>query len=136
MTALEVQDDSLTGVQLRSGEYIPRQVVVVASRLTPRAAFLQTFGLETTNQEIGGQVVGSYIAADARGATSIPGVWVAGNLNEPFGQVIGAATSGLKAGAITVNRQRLKPVPQFDRTQCFQQVFMGLPLMVLLCQVG
>jgi thioredoxin reductase len=100
VAGLEVHDDRLAGVRLRSGEVIPRQAVVVAPRFAARAEVLRTLGLETTNQEIAGHVVSTYVAADASGATVVPGVWVAGNVADPFGQVIAAAAAGLKAGAV------------------------------------
>jgi thioredoxin reductase/uncharacterized protein YndB with AHSA1/START domain len=99
VSALEVHDDRLTGVRLRSGEFIPRQAVVVSPRLATRAELLRSLGLETTDQEVNGHIVSSYVAADAIGATSVPGVWVAGNVTVPFAQVIAAAAAGLMAGA-------------------------------------
>jgi thioredoxin reductase len=99
VAGLEVQDDRLAGVRLRSGALIPRQAVVVAPRFEARAHMLRTLGLETTDQEFAGAIVSRYIAADPMGATAVPGVWVAGNLADPFAQVIAAAAAGLKAGA-------------------------------------
>ncbi len=99
VAALQVQDDRLVGVQLRSGAFIPRQAVVVAPRFAARAALLRALGLETTDQEMAGHVVGTYVAADPMGATSVPGVWVAGNVADLGAQVISAAAAGLKAGA-------------------------------------
>ena len=43
--------------------------------------------------------VGTRIEADRTGATSVPGVWVAGNLTDPQAQVVAAAAAGLMAGA-------------------------------------
>ena len=99
VAALEVHNDRLAGVRLRSGTFIPRHAVVIAPRFAARAALLQTLGLETTDQQIAGHVVGTYVAADASGATSVPGVWVAGNVADLSAQVITAAAAGLKAGA-------------------------------------
>jgi thioredoxin reductase (NADPH) len=99
VAALEIQNDRLVGVRLRSGESIPRQAVVVTPRFVARAALLSMLGLETTNYEIAGHVIATYIAGDATGATSAPGVWVAGNVADPMAQVISAAAAGLKAGA-------------------------------------
>lgn len=48
---------------------------------------------------MGGYVIGSQIPADATGATTVPGVWVAGNVADVRGQVIAAAAAGLGAGA-------------------------------------
>lgn len=100
VSALEVRDDRLDGVRLRSGAFVPRQAVVVASRVRARADLLRALGLETTDLKMAGEVIGSYVAADATGATSVPGVWVAGNVAEPMAQVIMAAAAGLKVGAV------------------------------------
>jgi thioredoxin reductase len=100
VAAVEVQDDRLSGLLLRSGEFIPRQAVVVAPRFSARAELLRTLGLGTTDLEIGGHVVGDYVTADATGATTVPGVWVAGNVADPMAQVITSAAAGLKAGAV------------------------------------
>jgi thioredoxin reductase len=99
VAALEIDNDRLVGVRLRSGEVVPRQALVVAPRFVARAELLGPLGLQTTNFEIAGHVIAAYIAADANGATSVPGVWVAGNVADPMAQVIGAAAAGLKVGA-------------------------------------
>jgi len=44
-------------------------------------------------------VIGTCVAADATGATSVPGVWVAGNVADPTEQVIGSAAAGVRAAA-------------------------------------
>ncbi|MGJ6966683.1 FAD-dependent oxidoreductase [Streptosporangium sp. G11] len=100
VTALEVADDRLTGVRLADGRVISRQALVVAPRFTARSGVLTGLGLETTDLEMGGHVVGSYIAADPSGATALPGVWVAGNVTSLTEQVIGAAAAGGRAAAM------------------------------------
>ena len=100
VAALEVHDDRLTGVRLRSGTFVPRDVVAVASRVVARSEVLRALGLETTELEVGGHVIGSYVAADATGATTVPGVWVAGNVADPMAQVITAAAAGMRTGAV------------------------------------
>ena len=102
VTGLEVTDDRLTGVNLADGRVIPIQALVVTPRFTARTDAFVGLGLEPADLEVRGHVIGSYIAADATGATSVPGVWVAGNVADPTAQVIGAAAAGLKAGA-TIN---------------------------------
>jgi thioredoxin reductase len=99
VAALEIHDDRLTGVRLRSGQVVARQAVAVAPRFTARAGLLGALGLETRDVEMGGHVFGSHVPADATGATSLPGVWVAGNVADPQATVIGAAAAGLKAAA-------------------------------------
>jgi thioredoxin reductase len=99
VTALEVTEDRLTGVRLESGEVIPCDAVTTAPLLTARADILVSLGLEATEQEMDGHVIGSYVAADPTGATEIPGVWVAGNVANLTEQVIGSAAAGVRAGA-------------------------------------
>ncbi|GAA2935647.1 NAD(P)/FAD-dependent oxidoreductase [Streptomyces enissocaesilis] len=98
VAGLEVTDDRLTGVTLDGGKVIPCRAVVVAPRFTARAGFLTALGLGTTEQERDGHVIGSYVAADATGATAVPGVWVAGNVANLTEQVVGAAGAGVRAG--------------------------------------
>ncbi|WP_020422960.1 NAD(P)/FAD-dependent oxidoreductase [Amycolatopsis sp. ATCC 39116] len=99
VAAVEVDDDRLTGVRMRSGEVVPRQVAVVAPRFTARAGLLTALGLEVSEQVMQGHVIGSYVAADPTGATEVPGVWVAGNVANVTAQVIVSASGGLTAGA-------------------------------------
>ncbi|MEU8380837.1 bifunctional NAD(P)/FAD-dependent oxidoreductase/class I SAM-dependent methyltransferase [Streptosporangium sp. NPDC048865] len=99
VTALEATDGGLTGVRLADGRVVPRQALVVSPRFTARSAILTGLGLEVTEQEMGGHVVGGYVAADPSGATAVPGVWVAGNVTTLTEQVIGAAAAGVRAGA-------------------------------------
>ncbi len=97
--ALEVTDDWVVGLRLRSGTVVPRQVLVVAPRFTARAEVLASLGVKTTEVEMSGHVVGTQVAADAFGATSVPGVWVAGNVADLRAQVISCAAAGLTAAA-------------------------------------
>jgi thioredoxin reductase (NADPH) len=100
VAGLEVTDDRLTGVRLRSGEVVPRAVLVVAPRFTARAGVLASLGLVTTDMEMNGHVVGSSVAADPTGRTAVPGVWVAGNVADLSAQVVVSAAAGLRAGAM------------------------------------
>lgn len=99
VAALEVSGDRLTGVRLRSGEVVPRDAVVVMPTFTARADLLVSLGLETVELEVGGQVAGTYVPADPSGATTVPGVWVAGNVANLMEQVITSAGSGLTSAA-------------------------------------
>jgi SAM-dependent methyltransferase len=87
------------GVRLTTGELVPRDVLVVGAPLRGRTAVLESLGLEPTDLEMAGQVIGSYVAVDATGLTAVPGVWAAGNVSAPQAQVIAAAAAGLMAGA-------------------------------------
>ncbi|MER6175788.1 bifunctional NAD(P)/FAD-dependent oxidoreductase/class I SAM-dependent methyltransferase [Streptosporangium sp. NPDC001681] len=99
VAALETTGDRLGGVRMRSGELVPCQAVVVAPRFTARAGVLASLGLEPVEQLTGGHVIGSYVPADPTGATSVPGVWVAGNVADLRAQVIVSAASALNTAA-------------------------------------
>jgi thioredoxin reductase len=99
VASVEVTDGRLSGVVLDSGKVIACQALVVAPRFAARAGFLAGLGLEMSEQEMGGVVIGTRIAADPTGATEAPGVWVAGNVADMSLQVIGAAAAGVRAGA-------------------------------------
>jgi thioredoxin reductase len=100
VTGIEVTDDRLTGVRLLTGEVVPRSVLVVAPRFTARAGVLESLGAPAVDQEMGGHVVGSAVPADPTGATSVPGVWVAGNVSDLSAQVVVSAAAGMRAGAM------------------------------------
>lgn len=99
VVGLELADDRLTGVRLRSGEVVPRQALAVLPRFTARAGLLAPLGLEPTELRVDGHVSGSYVPADPTGATSVPGVWVAGNVADVRAGVINAAAAGLNVAA-------------------------------------
>ena len=99
VAGFELAGDTLTGVRLTSGEVVALDIVVVAPRFTARAGVLESLGLTPVDVEIDGHVIGSQIPADSTGATSVPGVWVAGNVSDVRAQMITAAAAGLNAGA-------------------------------------
>ncbi|MFC0454503.1 NAD(P)/FAD-dependent oxidoreductase [Rhodococcus jostii] len=99
VAGLEVQGDRLTGVRLHTGQVFPLAAVVVPPLFRARADFLDSLGLATTEMEMAGHVIATAVAADATGATAVPGVWVAGNVADPKAQVIVAAGAGLNAAA-------------------------------------
>ncbi|WP_240777660.1 FAD-dependent oxidoreductase [Nonomuraea basaltis] len=99
VTGLDVTGDALTGVRLADGRVVARQALTVATRLTARTDLLAGLGLETEDQEMAGHVIGTRVPADATGATSVPGVWVAGNAANVTEQVIAAAAGALRAAA-------------------------------------
>ncbi|MFD6333909.1 NAD(P)/FAD-dependent oxidoreductase [Streptomyces niveus] len=99
VAALEVTADRLTGVTLAGGRVIPVSAVVVAPLFTARGSLLADLGAPAVDREMAGQVVGSHVPTDPAGATSVPGVWAAGNVTDPTETVIGSAVAGLRAGA-------------------------------------
>jgi thioredoxin reductase len=99
VSALEVTGDRLTGVRMEDGQVIPRRALTVGTRLTANAGLLSGLGVATADLLMAGHVLGTRIPADPTGATAAPGVWVAGNVADPMEQLIGAAWSGVRAGA-------------------------------------
>jgi len=99
VAALEVADDTLTGVRLASAEVVALDAVVVSPRLAARADVLQSLGLKPVDAVLNGHVIGSQIPADPTGATAVPGVWVAGNVADVRAHVIAAAAAGMNAAA-------------------------------------
>lgn len=99
VAALESAADTLTGVRMDDGHVISRRAVAVAPRVYGRDDLVVDLGLSMSDLEVGGDVIGRYLAADPSGATSTPGVWAAGNVNAPMAQVINAAAAGAGAGA-------------------------------------
>jgi thioredoxin reductase len=89
-----VKGDRLTGVELGDGRVVPRAALFVPPRFVPNNGLLT--GLECEVDEHGWVITG------ANGATSVPGVWVAGNVANPRAQVITAAGEG-SAAAIAIN---------------------------------
>lgn len=96
VASLEVVGDRLAGVRMSGGEVIARRIVVVMPRFVARTEMLAGLGLETTVHPLG---VGEQVESDATGLTAVPGVWVAGNVADLMANVIGAAESGVRAGA-------------------------------------
>jgi thioredoxin reductase len=97
VAALEIASDRLTGIRLRDGTIVPREVVAIAPRMVARAGLLAQLGLRPAEHPSG---AGTYIPADPAGRTEVPGVWVAGNVTDLAAQVGAAAAAGATAGAV------------------------------------
>ncbi|WP_395575075.1 NAD(P)/FAD-dependent oxidoreductase [Streptomyces sp. BK79] len=97
--ALDVVDGRLAAALLADGRRVDLTQLVVAPRFTARVTGLDGLGLEVTNWEMFGQVAGSFVAANPQGATSVPGVFAAGNVTSVTETVIGSAAAGLRAAA-------------------------------------
>jgi thioredoxin reductase len=96
---VEATAGRLTGARLADGSRVALDALIVAPRFVANADLLAPFGLTPVEVSLGGQVLGTRIAADPVGATSVPGIYVAGNVADPQAQVITSAAAGLMAGA-------------------------------------
>ena len=85
----------LTGVRLTDGTVIPLDALVVAPRLLARAGIAEHLGAEMTDTPFGRQVTVGPV-----GASTVPGLWIAGNASNPMAQVVIAAGEGLMTGAM------------------------------------
>jgi thioredoxin reductase len=94
VTRLQLSEDHLRGVEMDDDRLIRRGAVFVRPRFVPNNAMLVELGCAM--DEAG------WVVADATGATSVPGVWVAGNASNARAQVITAAGEG-SAAAIALN---------------------------------
>jgi thioredoxin reductase len=90
---VRVADDRLVGVQLDDGRLVHRDVLFVPPRLVPTDQLLVRLGCD---------LEAGWVVKDDMGRTTIPGVWVAGNVANPRAQVVTAAGEG-SAAAIAMN---------------------------------
>src|SRR5215213_456783 len=97
--AVAGEPGALLGVRLADGRLLEADAVVVAGSLQARSALLEGLGAATEEVRRGDVVLGSRVAAGPTGATSVPGVWAAGNVTDPVAQVVVAAGAGFLAGA-------------------------------------
>jgi thioredoxin reductase len=94
VTRLVIDDDRLQGVEVAGGRVVSRDAVFVRPAFMPNDRLLNALGCATHPN--------GWVIADATGQTSVPGVWVAGNVANPRAQVITAAGEGSTA-AIAIN---------------------------------
>ena len=88
-------------VRMSDGEVVPRAAVVVQTRMHANADLLADLGVKAVEREVNGVVIGTYVPTEPTGATSVPGLYAAGNIADPMAQVLVAAAQGLMAaGAI------------------------------------
>lgn len=90
-------DGHVAAVELEAGVRVDADVVVVSPRFRVRAEPFASLGLEMTPHPTG---LGDVVAADGTGATSVPGLYAAGNVTDPSQQVAQAAANGSRVGAM------------------------------------
>jgi thioredoxin reductase len=96
---VEASAGRLTGARLADGTRVALDALIVAPRFMANADLLAPLGLTAEDVSVGGQVIATRIAAEPNGATSVPGIYAAGNVADPQAQVITSAAAGLTAGA-------------------------------------
>ena len=99
VTGVRVEDDALTGLVLAGGDVVPCDAVFVGSRAVLDDVLLDGLGLATTSVDLLGEDVGHAVTVDPTGATSVPGVWAAGNVTGPHHALASSIAAGSLAGA-------------------------------------
>ena len=88
VTGLVVEGDALTGVEVDGARVVRREALFVAPRFRPNTGLLTRLGCAADDN--------GWVAAEGE-RTSVPGVWLAGNVGNPRAQVITAAGEGSAA---------------------------------------
>jgi thioredoxin reductase/SAM-dependent methyltransferase len=86
----------LAAVELEGGGRIDAEVVAVGPRFRVRIEPFEPLGRITAAHPTG---LGEVVEVDAAGATSVPGLFAAGNVTDPSQQVAQAAAHGSRVGA-------------------------------------
>lgn len=115
VTGLVVKDDRLSGVALASGAVVERDAAFVRPRFVANDTLLTDLGCALAPT--------GWVATDPAGATSVSGVWAAGNAANPRAQVITAAGEG-SAAAIAINND----LSEEDTRRAVGSFRLGLPL--------
>lgn len=89
-----VEDRHLSGVEMADGTIVRRDALFVPPRFIPNNSLLVGLGCEL--DEAG------WAVRDSDGRTTVPGVWIAGNVANPRAQVITAAGEG-SISAMAIN---------------------------------
>ncbi|WP_457963812.1 NAD(P)/FAD-dependent oxidoreductase [Arthrobacter sp. D1-29] len=94
VTRVLVEDDRLHGVETDDGRIVHRDALFVPPRFVPNNDLLARMGCELDDA--------GWAVRDGAGQTTVPGVWIAGNVANPRAQVITAAGEGSTA-AMAIN---------------------------------
>jgi thioredoxin reductase len=89
-----IDDDKLSGVEMVDGRAVLRDALFVPPRFVPNNDLLVGLGCDIDDN--------GWVVTDGASQTTVPGVWVAGNVANPRAQVITAAGEG-SAAAIAIN---------------------------------
>jgi SAM-dependent methyltransferase len=90
-------DGRVEAVELVGGDRLVADAVVVGTRFAARLDAFGSLGLVAQEHPSG---MGAVVAADPTGATTIEGLYVAGNVTDPSQQVLRAAADGSWVGAM------------------------------------
>ncbi|MCC2320901.1 NAD(P)/FAD-dependent oxidoreductase [Cellulomonas xiejunii] len=99
VTGVRVEGDALTGLLLADGTAVPCDAVFVAPRAVLADAVVDGLGLATDPVGSPDEDLGRAVRVDGAGATSVPGVWAAGNVTGPQHALASSIAAGSAVGA-------------------------------------
>lgn len=99
VTGVDIVEDHLAGVTMSDGTRISLDALAVPTLTRARLEGLERLGLDLENN-----AMGTAVAVDSDGRTSVAGIWAAGNLSHPGMQVSEAAANGSRV-AMTLNTE-------------------------------
>lgn len=91
--ALHVEGADLRGVELADGRLVAREVLYLSPRAEPSCDLGAQLGVAMTAGPFG-----DYVTTDGARATTVPGVWAAGDLARPMSGAAFAVSDGAIAG--------------------------------------
>lgn len=97
VAAVVAEDDTVRTVQLADGRALDADAVVVAPRFVARTELLAGVGIEPVPAPRG---MGLMVETDQLGATTVAGLYAAGNVADVSNQVLQAAAEGSRIGAV------------------------------------
>ncbi len=111
------EDGRLAAVELQGGERIETDAVLIGTRFQPRAELVIPLGVAVSEHATG---LGHVVDTDATGATSVDGIFAAGNVTDPVQQVLHAAADGNRVGAMISFDLAKADLESADRTTANQ----------------
>ena len=87
----------IVAIELANGERLDADAVAIGTTFTARIAPFESIGLLAGQHPSG---LGTVVVIDSTGATSVAGVYAAGNVTDPSQQVLAAAAQGSWIGAM------------------------------------
>ncbi|WP_327004063.1 NAD(P)/FAD-dependent oxidoreductase [Dactylosporangium sp. NBC_01737] len=97
----EVTGYGTDGARLADGTLVPVDALVLMGRVEARVDALAPLGLKPVDFEANGLRLGTHIPSSGPGgATTVPGVYVAGNVTEPMATVIASAAAGVSTAGM------------------------------------
>ncbi len=90
-------DGGVATVEVAGAPPLAADAVAIAPRFRVRAEPFEALGLRTVAHPSG---LGEVVETDPTGATSVPGLYAAGNVTDPSQQVLQAAANGSRVGAM------------------------------------